>query len=77
MGKNTNAVIITGDIIASSKFTPVKRKKLQNILNTFIKKITAVTRILKPSNSEETACSLFLQKINRLPCALPFHCIVF
>lgn len=37
--KNNNAVIITGDIIASSKLTPVKRKKLQNRLNAFIKKI--------------------------------------
>jgi hypothetical protein len=41
VAKNTNAVIITGDIIASSKFTPVKRKKLQNMLNAFIKKISA------------------------------------
>ena len=41
MAKNLNAVIITGDIIASSKFTPVKRKKLQNMLNAFIKKISA------------------------------------
>ncbi|HVX27708.1 MAG TPA: SatD family protein [Parafilimonas sp.] len=37
--KNINAVIITGDMIASSKFTPVKRKKLQSRLNSFIKKI--------------------------------------
>jgi len=40
VAKNTNAVIITGDIIASSKFTPVKRKKLQNRIAAFIKKIT-------------------------------------
>lgn len=39
MAKNIHAVIITGDIIASSKFTPVKRKKLQNRLNAFIKRI--------------------------------------
>ena len=41
MAKNNNAVIITGDIIASSKLTPVKRKKLQNRLNIFIKKINS------------------------------------
>jgi len=39
VAKNGNAVIITGDIIASSKLTPVKRKKLQSMLNSFIKKI--------------------------------------
>lgn len=41
MAKNTNAVIITGDFVASSKFTPVKRKKLQNRLDDFIKRISA------------------------------------
>lgn len=41
MIKNRNAAIITGDIIASSKLTAVKRKKLQNRLNIFIKKIAA------------------------------------
>lgn len=41
MTKSNSAVIITGDIIASSKLTPVKRKKLQNKLNTFIKKISS------------------------------------
>jgi hypothetical protein len=39
MAKNISAVIITGDMVASAKFTPVKRKKLQNMLNAFIKKI--------------------------------------
>lgn len=38
VAKNT-AVIITGDVIASTKLTPVKRKKLQSRLDTFIKKM--------------------------------------
>jgi len=37
--KNKSAVIITGDIIASTKLKLVRRKKLQNQLNAFIKKI--------------------------------------
>ena len=40
MPKSLKAAVITGDIIASSKLTPVKRKKLQNRLSSFIKKTT-------------------------------------
>lgn len=39
--KKLKAVIVTGDIIASSRLTPVKKKKLQNRLNTFIKKTSS------------------------------------
>ena len=39
MAKSISAIIITGDMVASAKFTPVKRKKLQNMLSAFIKKI--------------------------------------
>ena len=38
MAKTAKAIVITGDIIASSKLSPLKRKKLQNTLSTFIKK---------------------------------------
>ena len=41
MAKNISAVIITGDMVASAKFTPIKRKKLQNMLSIFIKKINS------------------------------------
>ena len=41
MAKSISAIIITGDMVASAKFTPVKRKKLQNMLNAFIKKINS------------------------------------
>jgi hypothetical protein len=40
VAKSIKAVIITGDMIASAKYTPVKRKKFQNRLNAFIKKIS-------------------------------------
>jgi SatD family (SatD) len=39
VAKTAKAIVITGDIIASSKLSPLKRKKLQNRLNVFIKKI--------------------------------------
>jgi len=39
VAKTAKAVVITGDIIASSKLSALKRKKLQDRLNTFIKKI--------------------------------------
>lgn len=40
MIKSRKAIVVTGDFIASSKLTPVKKKKLQNRLNAFIKKIS-------------------------------------
>jgi hypothetical protein len=41
LGKAITAVVITGDIIAYSKLSSLRRKKLQNRLNAFIKKMTA------------------------------------
>jgi hypothetical protein len=40
VAKTTDAVVITGDIIGSSRLSPLKRKKLQARLDTFLKKIS-------------------------------------
>ena len=40
MAKSTKAIVITGDIINSSRLSPLKRKKLQDRINAFIKKTT-------------------------------------
>jgi hypothetical protein len=41
MTKTVKAIILTGDIIASSRLPLLGKKKLQNRLNSFIKKITS------------------------------------
>ena len=78
MAKNINAVIITGDIIASSKLTPVKRKKLQNRLTTFIKKIAAVYADFKAEQfrGDSLQCILTKNKTAGLRTALSLYCFL-
>ena len=78
MAKNINAVIITGDIIASSKLTPVKRKKLQNRLTTFIKKIAAVYTDFKAEQfrGDSLQCILTKNKTAGLRTALSLYCFL-
>lgn len=77
MAKN-NAVIITADVIASSKLTPVKRKKLQSRLNTFIKKINSSYPDFKTEQFRgDSLQSVFTKnKIAALRTALSFYCFL-
>lgn len=76
--KKISAVIITGDIIASSKFAPEERKKLQSLLNTFIKKITGVLPDFKAEQfrGDSIQCVLTKNKTAGLRTALSLYCFL-
>jgi hypothetical protein len=78
MPANTEAVIITGDIISSSKLTAVKREKLQNMLNSFIKKITDIYPDFKAEQfrGDSLQCVLTKNKIAGLRTALSLYCFL-
>ena len=78
MARNTKAVVITGDIIASSKFTPVKRKKLQNRLNSFLKKISGAYPDFKAEQfrGDSLQCVLTKNKTAALRIALSLDCFL-
>jgi hypothetical protein len=76
--KKIHAVVITGDMIASSNFTPEQRKKLQNLLNTFIKKITAELPDFKAEQfrGDSIQCVLIKNKTTGLRVALSLYCFL-
>jgi SatD family (SatD) len=78
VAKSAKAVIITGDIIASSKFTPVKRKKLQNRLNAFIKKISGNYPDFKAEQfrGDSLQCILTKNRSAALRTALSLYCFL-
>lgn len=78
MSKNIKAAIITGDIIASSKFTPAKRKELQNRLNSFIKKITDNYPDFKAEQfrGDSLQCVFTKNKTAALRTALSLYCFL-
>ena len=78
MAKTVNAVIITGDIIASSKLTAIKRKKLQNKVAAFIKKITANLPDFKAEQfrGDSVQCILTNNKTAGLRTALSLYCFL-
>ncbi len=78
MPKIVSAVIITGDIIASSKLTPVKRKKLQSKVDAFIKKITEALPDFKAEQfrGDSLQCVLTKNKSAGLRTALSLYCFL-
>ncbi|MEO8710911.1 MAG: SatD family protein [Parafilimonas sp.] len=76
MSKDTKAVIITGDMIASAKYTPVQRKKFQNRLNAFIKKISSSYTDFKAEQfrGDSLQCILTKNKTAALRIALSLYC---
>ncbi|MEP6464779.1 MAG: sigma factor-like helix-turn-helix DNA-binding protein [Parafilimonas sp.] len=78
MAKSVNAVVITGDIIASSKLTPVKRKKLQNRITAFIKKIAANFPDFKAEQfrGDSLQCILIKNRNAGLRTALSLYCFL-
>lgn len=78
VAKKINTVIITGDIIASSKLTPVKRKKLQNRVNTFVKKITDSLPDFKSEQfrGDSLQCILTKNRTAGLRTALSLYCFL-
>ncbi|MEP6682856.1 MAG: SatD family protein [Parafilimonas sp.] len=78
MAKTVNAIVITGDIIASSKLTPVKRKKLQNRITVFIKKITTDFPDFKAEQfrGDSIQCILTKNRTAGLRTALSLYCFL-
>ena len=78
MAKIADAAIITGDIIASSKLSPVRRKKLQNRINAFIKKINESLPDFKSQQfrGDSLQCVLTKNKSAALRVALSFYCFL-
>jgi hypothetical protein len=76
VAKSIKAVIITGDMIASAKYTPVKRKKFQNRLNAFIKKISNSYPDFKAEQfrGDSLQCILTKNKTAGLRIALSLYC---
>jgi sigma-70-like protein len=78
MAKTVSAVVITGDIIASSKLTPVQRKKLQNRIAVFIKKITTDFPDFKAEQfrGDSLQCTLTKNKSAGLRTTLSLYCFL-
>ncbi len=78
MGKNADAAIITGDIIASSKLTAIKRKKLQNRVDSFIKKIGSMFPDFKAEQfrGDSLQCVFTKNRTAALRTALSLYCFL-
>jgi len=78
MAKTVNAVIITGDVIASSKLVLLKRKKLQSKVDVFIKKITAGFPDFKAEQfrGDSLQCVLTKSRKMGLRTALSLYCFL-
>ena len=78
MIKSKKAVVITGDIVASAKLTPVKKKKLQNRLNAFIKEISISYPDFKAEQFRgDSLQSVFIKnKAAALKTALSLYCFL-
>jgi len=78
MAKTVSAIVITGDIIASSKLTPVKKKKLQNRIAVFVKKITTDFPDFKAEQfrGDSLQCILTKNKSAGLRTTLSLYCFL-
>ena len=78
MAKNTKAVIITGDIIASSTFSPEQRKNLQKRLDTFLKKVSGDYPDFKAEQfrGDSLQCVFTKNKISALRTTLLLYCFL-
>ena len=76
MPKVLKAAVITGDIVASSRLTPVKRKKLQTKLNIFIKKTSAAYPDFKAEQfrGDSLQCVFTKNKTAALRTTLSLYC---
>ena len=78
MAKNINAVVITGDIVGSSKLSVLKRKKLQAKVDEFANKITALLPDFKMEQfrGDSLQCILTKNKAAGLRTAVSLHCFL-
>jgi len=78
MGRHAKAVIITGDIIASSTFSPEQRKHLQKRLNAFLKKTSATYADFKAEQfrGDSLQCVFTKNKTAALRTALSLYCFL-
>lgn len=76
MAKAISAIVITGDIIASSKLSTAARKKLQNKIDSFIKKISASLPDFKAEQfrGDSVQCILTKNKLAALRIAVSLYC---
>ena len=76
MAKTVSAIVITGDIIASSKFGPAARKKLQSKIDSFIKKIGTSLPDFKAEQfrGDSVQCILTKSKLSALRTAISLYC---
>ena len=76
MAKAVSAIVITGDIIASSKLSTAARKKLQNKIDSFIKKISASLPDFKAEQfrGDSVQCILTKNKLAALRIAVSLYC---
>ncbi len=78
MARNVNAIVITGDIIGSSKLNALKRKKLQAKVDEFAKKITALLPDFKMEQfrGDSLQCILTKNKTAGLRTAVSLYCFL-
>ena len=76
MDKTASAIVITGDIIASSKLSTAARKKLQNKIDSFISKISANLPDFKVEQfrGDSVQCILTKNKVSALRTAVSLYC---
>jgi len=76
VAKAISAIVITGDIIASSKLSTAARKKLQNKIDSFIKKISASLPDFKAEQfrGDSVQCILTKNKLAALRIAVSLYC---
>ena len=78
MARNTKAVIITGDIIASSTFSTEQRKNLQKRIGIFLKRISAAYPDFKAEQfrGDSLQCVFTNNRIAALRTALSLYCFL-
>lgn len=76
MAKTVSAIVITGDIIASSKLGIAERKKLQNKIDSFIRKTSASMPDFKAEQfrGDSVQCILTKNKLSALRTAVSLYC---
>jgi hypothetical protein len=76
VAKTVSAIVITGDIIASSKLSAAARKKLQNKIDGFIKKISTSLPDFKAEQfrGDSVQCILTKNKLSALRTAISLYC---
>ncbi len=78
MAKSINAVVITGDIVGSSKLNVIKRKKLQARVTEFANTITALFPDFKMEQfrGDSLQCMLTKNKVAGLRIAVSLYCFL-